>query len=77
MTGEYENSVFSRENGIYHFAKYSKEEALALIKRDAEADMKKAKAKEAALAAKKAAAKEKAVKKPAEETEKAVSTEGE
>jgi len=71
MTSEYENSVFSRENGIYHFSKYAKEEALALLKRDAEADMKKAQAKEAALAAKKAAAKDK----PAKETEKVVSTE--
>ncbi len=56
MTDSYENSVYSRDNGIYHFAKYSPEEAQALIAREELEDMEKAKAKEAALAAKKAAA---------------------
>ena len=56
MTDEYENAVFSRDNGIYHFSKYSPEEALALKTREVEQEMEKAKAKEAALAAKKAAA---------------------
>ncbi|MCH9007035.1 MAG: 4Fe-4S dicluster domain-containing protein [Calditrichaeota bacterium] len=60
MTDEYENSVFSRDNGIYHFAKYLPEEARALKMREVEADMEKAKAKEAAIAAKKKAAAEKA-----------------
>ena len=57
MTDEYENAVFSRENGIYHFSKYSPQEALALKAREEQADMEKALAKEAAMAAKKAAAK--------------------
>ncbi len=52
MTDEYENGVFSRDNGLYHFSKYSPQEALALLKRDAEEAQVKAKAKEAALAAK-------------------------
>ncbi|MFQ5652125.1 MAG: 4Fe-4S dicluster domain-containing protein [bacterium] len=56
MTEEYENSVFSRENGIYHFSKYLPEEAMALKQREQQEEMKKAKAKEAALAAKKQAA---------------------
>lgn len=60
MTDEYENSVFSRDNGIYHFAKYLPEEARALKVREVEEDMEKAKAKEAAMAAKKKAAAEKA-----------------
>ncbi|MFQ5640874.1 MAG: 4Fe-4S dicluster domain-containing protein [bacterium] len=62
MTDEYENAVFSRENGIYHFAKYSLAEAQALIAREQSEAMEKAKAKEAALAAKKAAAKERPVR---------------
>lgn len=52
MTDVYENSVFSRENGIYHFAKYTPEEAMALKMREEKEEMEKAKAKEAALAAK-------------------------
>ncbi|MCG8606609.1 4Fe-4S dicluster domain-containing protein [bacterium] len=56
MTDEYENAVFGRDNGIYHFAKYSLAEARALIERDQREEMQKAKAKEAALAAKKATA---------------------
>lgn len=56
MTDEYENAVFSRENGIYHFSKYPPEEAFALKQREDEEKMQKAKAKEAALAAKKTAA---------------------
>ncbi len=55
MTDEYENAVFSRENGIYHFAKYTVAEAKALLHRDQKEEMEKAIAKEAALAAKKAA----------------------
>jgi NADH-quinone oxidoreductase subunit I len=55
MTDEYENAVFSRENGIYHFAKYTPEEAQALLMREQKEEMEKALAKEAALAAKKAA----------------------
>lgn len=62
MTDKYENCVYVRDHGIYHFAKYSPEEALALIEREAREEMEKAKAKAAALAAKKAAA-EKATKK--------------
>lgn len=53
MTDQYENGVYSRENGIYHFAKYSAAEAIALKRREAEEDMQKAIAKEAAMAAKK------------------------
>ncbi len=56
MIENYENSVFSRENGMYHFSKYFPVEASALIERERKAEMEKAKAKEAALAAKKAAA---------------------
>lgn len=56
MTDSYENAVFSRENGIYHFSKYSLEEAQALKMREYEEEMEKAKAKEVALAAKKEAA---------------------
>ena len=68
MTSEYENSLFSRENGIYHFAKYSLGEAQALIARDERDEMEKAKSKAAALAAKKAAAaKESGSKKGREE----------
>ncbi len=55
MTDEYENAVFSRENGIYHFAKYTVGETKALLHRDQKEEMEKAIAKEAALAAKKAA----------------------
>ncbi len=55
MTDEYENSVFSRENGIYHFSKYTTEEAMALKMREYQDEMEKAKKKEAALAAKKKA----------------------
>lgn len=55
MTDEYENSVFSRENGIYHFAKYTLAEAKALKMREELDEIDKAKAKEAALAAKAAA----------------------
>jgi NADH-quinone oxidoreductase subunit I len=54
MTDEYENGVYSRENGIYHFAKYSPAEARALRAREIEEEAEKAKAKEAAMAAKKA-----------------------
>ncbi len=64
MTDEYENAVFSRENGIYHFAKYSPEEARALILREQREEMEKARAKEAALAAKKAAAAKAAKERP-------------
>jgi NADH-quinone oxidoreductase subunit I len=56
MTDEYENSVYSRDNGVYHFSKYSPAVAQALIEREEQEEMAKAKAKEAALAAKKAAA---------------------
>lgn len=56
MTDEYENGVFSRENGIYHFSKYSAGEAQALRLREQKEDMEKAKIKEAAMAAKKAKA---------------------
>lgn len=56
MTDEYENAVFGRDNGIYHFAKYSPQEARALIERDEREAMQKAIAKEAAKAAKTAAA---------------------
>ncbi len=59
MTEEYENGVFSRENGIYHFSKYSPPEAMALRRREQEETMTKALAKEAALAAKKKAAAQK------------------
>jgi formate hydrogenlyase subunit 6/NADH:ubiquinone oxidoreductase subunit I len=62
MTPEYENGVFSREHGLYHFSKYAPDEAIALMRRDAENDMQKALAKEAAMAAKKAAVKEKPVR---------------
>ncbi|MFQ5604720.1 MAG: NuoI/complex I 23 kDa subunit family protein [bacterium] len=55
MTDSYENGVFSRENGIYHFAKYSPAEARSLIMREQKEDMEKAQAKAAALAAKKVA----------------------
>ncbi|MFQ5864876.1 MAG: NuoI/complex I 23 kDa subunit family protein [bacterium] len=48
MTDSYENSVYSRDNGIYHFSKYSPEEAQALIAREERQEMAKAKAKEAA-----------------------------
>lgn len=58
MTDEYENAVFSRENGIYHFAKYSLEEAASLKLREEREEMEKAKAKEAAKAAKAAKKKE-------------------
>ncbi|NIR49712.1 4Fe-4S dicluster domain-containing protein [candidate division KSB1 bacterium] len=64
MTDEYENAVYSRENGIYHFAKYSPEEARALIEREQREEMEKAKAKEAALAAKKAPGKDKKERRP-------------
>jgi len=60
MTDVYENGVFSRENGIYHFSKYAPEEATALLKREAEVELRKAKAKEAALAEKQKAAAAKA-----------------
>jgi len=60
MTDEYENGVFSRENGIYHFSKYSVGESMALKKREIEDEVEKAKAKEAAMAAKKKAAAAKA-----------------
>lgn len=56
MTDSYENSVYSRDNGMYHFSKYSPAVAQALIEREEQEEMAKAKAKEAALAAKKAAA---------------------
>lgn len=60
MTDEYENGVYSRENGIYHFSKYAPEEALALKMRELQDSVEKEKAKAAALAAKKAAAAAKA-----------------
>ena len=53
MTDEYENGVFSRENGIYHFAKYTHAEAYALKQREMREEAEKARAKEAALAGKK------------------------
>ena len=59
MTDDYENGVFSREHGLYHFSKYSPEEAYALKLRDLENEMEKGKAKEAAMAAKLAAKKAK------------------
>jgi len=59
MTDEYENGVYSRDNGIYHFSKYSIGEAVSLQHREAEEAALKAKAKEAAMAAKKKAAAEK------------------
>lgn len=51
MTDEYENGVFSRENGMYHFSKYSTGEAQALRLREQREDMEKAKLKEAKMAA--------------------------
>ncbi|MFQ5753796.1 MAG: NuoI/complex I 23 kDa subunit family protein [bacterium] len=69
MTDEYENGVFSRENGIYHFAKYAPEVAQALIAREQQEEMEKALAKEAALAAKKAAAEKAKVETPAKAIE--------
>lgn len=62
MTEDYENGVFSRENGIYHFSKYSPEEAYALKLREMQDEIQKAKAKEAAMAAKRAAKKEQPAK---------------
>lgn len=59
MTDDYENGVFSREHGLYHFSKYSPEEAYALKLRDLENEKEKGKAKEAAMAAKLAAKKAK------------------
>ena len=56
MTDEYENGVFSRENGIYHFAKYTPAEAYALKQRELQEELEKTKAKEAAMAAKQAKA---------------------
>ncbi len=67
MTDEYENAVFGRDNGIYHFAKYSPQEARALIERDEREAMQKAIAKEAAMAAKKAAAGGEKTERPARE----------
>lgn len=55
MTDSYENSVYNRDNGIYHFSKYSPEEGQVLIEREERDEMEKAKAKEAAVAAKEAA----------------------
>jgi NADH-quinone oxidoreductase subunit I len=68
MTDVFENSVFSRENGMYHFSKYFPEEAMALKRREAEEEMQKAIAKEAALAAKKAAAAKKETEADKKET---------
>ena len=57
MTDEYENGVFSRENGVYHFSKYSPAEAAALRQRDKVEEERKAREKEEKLAAKQKTAK--------------------
>jgi len=62
MTDEYENAVFSREHGIYHFSKYAPEEAYALKMREMQDELTKAKEKEAKMAAKRAAKKERPAK---------------